>query len=330
MNGGPAAGGRDGCDPAGAWHRLHPLSPVVRSGRGVLAVAVAVAITRSATSGSGWLEVAFLFAAVVAAVISWLVTRWRLDGVTLRIESGLIRRDSRQLPIARIQAVDVVRPFLARALGLAELRVRLAGSSDADGRLAYLTEQAALELRAQLLATHHGLDPATPEPPEHIAVTVPTGRLIGSVALSTAGPAAVMVVLAGAVLAFVSAAALAALAISLVWLLIVCLSLVWRRVSTHVRLHRGAVPGWHPDPPWPARDGGRDHPGAAGAGGADDRAAAVAAAPVVPARGGRGGLAGPGQRRRDRPDAQDPAAGRPPRRDRVPARRWPSGPRCRA
>src|SRR5262249_41166466 len=107
-----------------------------------------------------------------------------------------------------------------------------AGSSDADGRLAYLTEQAALELRAHLLATHHGLDPATPEPPEHVAVTVPTGRLIGSVALSTAGPATVMVGLAGAVLAVGAAAARAALAISLVWLLIVCLSLVWRRVST--------------------------------------------------------------------------------------------------
>jgi putative membrane protein len=218
----------------GTWHRLHPLSPVVRSGRGVLAVAVALAISRSASAGGGsrWLDLALPVAVAVAAVVSWLVTRWRLDGVTLRIESGLFRRDSRQLPVARIQAVDLVRPFLARALGLAELRVRLAGSSDADGRLAYLTEPAALELRARLLAAHHGLDPATPEPPERIAVVVPTGRLIASVALSTAGPAAVMVVLAAAVLAFLSRAALAALAISLVWLLIACLSLVWRRVST--------------------------------------------------------------------------------------------------
>jgi len=137
----------------GTWHRLHPLSPVVRSGRGVLAVAVALAISRSANAGGGsrWLDLALPVAVAVAAVVSWLVTRWRLDGVTLRIESGLFRRDSRQLPVARIQAVDLVRPFLARALGLAELRVRLAGSSDADGRLAYLTEPAALELRARLL-----------------------------------------------------------------------------------------------------------------------------------------------------------------------------------
>src|SRR5262249_58987727 len=111
-------------------------------------------VTCAGSRGWGWRGVGFLCGAVVAAVISWLVTRWRLDGVTLRIESGLIRRDSRQLPIARIQAIDVVRPFLARALGLAELRIRLAGSSDADGRLAYLTEQTAPDLRARLPAAH--------------------------------------------------------------------------------------------------------------------------------------------------------------------------------
>jgi putative membrane protein len=217
--------------PAGDWHRLHPMSPVVRSGRGLLAVAAAIAISRSATAGSAWwFDLALLVAATVAAVVSWLVTRWRVDGTTLRIESGLLRRDSRQLPIARIQAVDVVRPFLARALGLAELRVRLAGSSHADGRLAYLIEQDALALRAHLLAAHHGMDPATPEPAEHIALVVPTGRLIASVLMSTSGSVGV-VMLAGAVLALVSPAGFAALAVALLWALIAGVSLVWRRVS---------------------------------------------------------------------------------------------------
>ena len=161
----PQAGGQAWGE---TWHRLHPLSPVVRSGRGVLAVVALIVITTSQglrSGGSHFPEIALGVAAVIAAVINWLVTRWRLDGPTLRIETGLLRRDSRQLPVARIQAVDVVRPFLARALGLAELRVRLAGSSHADGRLAYLPEAAALELRARLLAAHHGLDPGTPEPP---------------------------------------------------------------------------------------------------------------------------------------------------------------------
>ena len=220
--------------PEPAWCRLHPLSPVVRSGHGVLAVLAVVGVSSSTAAGHGWFDlampVAAAGAAALAAVIGWLVTRWRLEGLTLRIETGLLRRDSRQLPVARIQAVDVVRPFLARALGLAELRVRLAGSDDADGRLAYLTEQAAMDLRAQLLAAHHGLDPATPEPAERIALTVPAGRLAGSVLLSTSGAACVAVIV-GLILSVVSPIGVAAVAGTLGWWLVSFVPLAWRRVS---------------------------------------------------------------------------------------------------
>ena len=81
-----------------------------------------------------------------------MVTRWRFEGDTLRIETGLIRKDSRRLPLARIQAVDIVRPLLARMLGVSELRIRLAGSGSTDGKLAYLSEAQAAELRLVLLA----------------------------------------------------------------------------------------------------------------------------------------------------------------------------------
>jgi putative membrane protein len=238
--GGPPAPGPPAMGPPPAhvgWHRLHPFSPVVRSGRGVIALLALLGISRTVGGGGGsrWADVGIALAAALAAVISWLVTRWRLDGETLRIESGLIRRDSRQLPIARIQAVDVVRPFLARALGLAELRVRLAGSSHADGRLAYLTEQAALDLRARLLAAHHGVDPATPAPAEQIVAVVPTGRLAASVLLSASG-GALVAVLAGAVaavvLALTSPAGLAALGVAVVWWVLIGVSMLWRRVST--------------------------------------------------------------------------------------------------
>jgi putative membrane protein len=223
--------------PYGGWHRLHPFSPVVRSGRGIIALLAVLGISRTVAGGdrSPWVDIGIASAAALAAVISWLVTRWRLDGDTLRIESGLLRRDSRQLPIARIQAVDVVRPFLARALGLAEVRVRLAGSSHADGRLAYLTEQAALDLRARLLAAHHGKDPATPAPAEQIAVVVPTGRLAASVLLSASGGVLVAVlagVVVAVVLALASPAGLAALGVAVLWWLVIGASMLWRRVST--------------------------------------------------------------------------------------------------
>jgi len=218
---------------AAGWHRLHPLSPLVRSGR--TAVGVLALIGISAAGGLGQ-DGSRLFDGIaaglvaVAAVINWLVTRWRLDGATLCIETGLLRRDSRQLPVTRIQAVDVVRPFLARALGLAELRVRLAGSSHTDGRLAYLPEQAALDLRARLLAAHHGLDPATPEPAEAILAEVPAGRLVGSVAASSASLVAAALV-AEVVLVTAFPRVLAAAGSSLVILVLVLAPLLWRRIS---------------------------------------------------------------------------------------------------
>jgi putative membrane protein len=231
LAGEPLAGGPA---PGETWHRLHPLSPVVRSGRGLLVVVgfIALSATRGLGSGGSHLpEIVLAVAAAVAAVVSWLVTRWRFEGNTLRIDTGLLRRDSRQLPVARIQAVDVVRPFLARALGLAELRVRLAGSSHADGRLAYLPEEAALELRARLLAAHHGLDPGTPAPAERVLATVPVGRLAGSVVLSGAS-LLLLLVIAEVVVALVMPAAFVATGSAFAVLLISLGSFVWRRLAT--------------------------------------------------------------------------------------------------
>jgi putative membrane protein len=218
----------------GGWHRLHPLSPLVRSGRAAVGVLAIVGISASGQfghDGSHLLDWALAAAVVIGAVVNWLVTRWKLDGATLRIETGLLRRDSRQLPVARIQAVDVVRPFLARALGLAELRVRLAGSSHADGRLAYLPEQAALDLRARLLAAHHGLDPATPEPGEQILASVPTGRLVGSV-LASGASLLIALLVAELVVILVAPAVLAASGSTFLIFLLTLVPMVWRRLAT--------------------------------------------------------------------------------------------------
>lgn len=185
------------------WHRLHPLSPIIQAGRLLAGLASILAVTLTQDWHGGYRaripDLILVVVLAAAAVVHWLVTRWRLDGNTLRIETGLLRRDSKQLPVTRIQSVDVVRPLLARMLGLAELRIRLAGSSDrADARLAFLTEQQAATVRAMLLAAHYGLDPRTPEPPEHPVSQLPATRLI---AASVLWGATTLVALAGAVTA---------------------------------------------------------------------------------------------------------------------------------
>ncbi len=170
------------------WHRLHPLSPLIAAGRllsGLIGILVLSLVTADGYKAYLYQLIATA-GLVVAGLVRWLVTRWRLDGATLRIETGLLRRDSRQLPMTRIQAVDVVRPFLARVLGLAALRIRLAGAGKTGDRLAYLTVGEAARLRAALLAGHHGLDLATLETAERPVITVPTGRVIGATSLRAA------------------------------------------------------------------------------------------------------------------------------------------------
>ena len=176
------------------WHRLHPLSPAVRAGRGLIAIAVIFLPTLVSGGTNSW-DVAWHFIAVgalvVLGVVSWLVTRWQIDGNDLRIETGLLRRSSLRYPLSQVQAIDTVRPGLARALGLAELRLRMGGTGGA-ARLAYLPVVQANALRARLLALSQGAHEETPEPIDHELVRVPPARVAVSLLLS--GPTVVLVV----------------------------------------------------------------------------------------------------------------------------------------
>ena len=175
------------------WHRLHPLSPVVRGGRatiGIFILLIPVALGGDTLSQAAP-ELAIIAVIALAGFVSWLVTRWRIEDDDLRIETGLLRRQSLRFPLAQVQAIDVVRPGLARMFRVAELRLRMAGASGATARLAYVGEPGIEPLRDQLLALargarHDGTAPAPTheqEPGEHVLATVATGPLVASVLL---------------------------------------------------------------------------------------------------------------------------------------------------
>jgi putative membrane protein len=175
------------------WRRLHPLSPLVRFGRivaGVLLVLIPTLETagRGRGRGAGILSSVVIWSALVlisavGGVINWAVTRWRVDGADLQIETGVIRRQSLRIPLERIQAVDIVAPLLGRLLGLAEVRVISAGRGGEKGRLAYVTAAEAPLIRARLLALAHGLEPSTPEPEALPLLTVDVLRLTAGLLL---------------------------------------------------------------------------------------------------------------------------------------------------
>lgn len=177
-----------------ALRRLHPLSPFVRGWK-IFAALLAYGTSQGADdllsgelgSVSGGTIAATLGAfagaaalAVFIAWLSWRTTRFGLDAGDLRIDSGLLWRRSRRVRLDRLQAVDVVRPLLARFLGLAELRLEVAGGAKTEAPLSYLSEDDAHALRAELLALAAGLQHDTPEAPEQPLHEVSHVRLLAS------------------------------------------------------------------------------------------------------------------------------------------------------
>jgi putative membrane protein len=207
----PAAG-----DIAG-WHRLHPLSPLVRAGRHLVGISIVLLLllfARQSQTGNDLIYDLVIIALVLGAgVISWLVTRWQVADGVLRIETGLVRRQSRRFPLSQVQAIDVVQTGLARVLGLAELRLRMAGADSSGGRLACLRLADAEQLRQRLLSMAHAPGTADapaatrdaagqPGPsgqaaaPERPLFRVRSGRLAGAIALSRTGAYAGVVIAA--------------------------------------------------------------------------------------------------------------------------------------
>ncbi len=224
---GPSGGRRAIAGLEGHWQRLHPLSPLVRAGRGVVPLLVILLIPTYHSGSGGEIEHGgIIVLAFLLALVSWLVTRWRVEAGVLRVDSGLIRRTSERFPLSQIQAIDVVRPGLARVFGLAELRIRLASGGRTAGRLAYLSSHEAEALRSRLLSISHGVAEEELASPERTLVTVPPARLLASLTTGGAGLVLELVAVVLVVLAVLSPhAASALLSVATVWLVLLGLGL---------------------------------------------------------------------------------------------------------
>jgi putative membrane protein len=229
------------------WQRLHPLSPVVRGGRltiGAFVLLIPIAFGTD-TLSRATPQLGVVAVVVLTGFVSWLVTRWRIEGDDLRIETGLLRRQSLRFPLAQVQAIDVIRPGLARLLRVAELRLRTAGASGSTARLAYVAEHEVEPLRDQLLALARGArheavpaEAAEPEPApaeEHVLATVATSPLVASILLENWW---LVVILAGLLAGFAVSPHTVGGALGgggFVWAVSMA-TFVWRRFNQQYRL----------------------------------------------------------------------------------------------
>jgi putative membrane protein len=198
----PAVGPSPAFD-VGVWHRLHPLTPFAR---GWIAVAILWALLVNGGLREARIEIVgltglgLLLIAMLYGLLSWLFTRFRIADDALQVESGVLFRRSRSVPLARLQSIDVRRPIVARLLGLSDLRLEVAGGGSSEATLAYLSDARAQRLRAELLARAAGLRTETgaeaPEAPEQVVVEVPVGALAASILLRVWVVVGILLVLA--------------------------------------------------------------------------------------------------------------------------------------
>ncbi|HSV40508.1 MAG TPA: PH domain-containing protein [Nocardioidaceae bacterium] len=178
------------------FKRLSPLTPLVRGS--IVFVAAAAGSWQSLTGeGIGVIALVLmglLVAGVAFGAVSWWRTKYWIEGDELRVDTGVISRQSRRIRIDRLQGIDIVQPFVARLFGLAELRMDVAGGGKAEGSLAFMSLVEAQDLKELLLArrdaakrpiTHETpLDQLPPPHPDRLLAKLELRILLASWALS--------------------------------------------------------------------------------------------------------------------------------------------------
>ena len=97
-----------------------------------------------------------LFAFVIApmaaagAVFRYLTFRYRFENQDLVVRRGLLFRNERHIPYARIQNVDLVQNVLHRMLGVAEVRVQTASGGEAEAIFKVLSIEAVEAMRTRI------------------------------------------------------------------------------------------------------------------------------------------------------------------------------------
>lgn len=143
--------------------RLHPLTAAARGG--VLLLLLLWRAFRSIeVTEDGALEipergelifmvvlaVLYLVVTVVGGILVVRNTRFWLTEDAFHLEHGWVTREAQVIPFRRVDGVQVTRPFFARLLGLA--KVRIDAGEDASIELAYLSHSRAVDLQRRLTA----------------------------------------------------------------------------------------------------------------------------------------------------------------------------------
>jgi putative membrane protein len=160
--------------------RLHPASILFSFGRSLKAfalpgiVGLVIAARRPGPNVDAWMML-FLIPAAVLAIVRYLSFRIRYEGTELVIRSGLIFRNERHIPYARIQNLDAVQNVFHRLLRVIDVRVETGAGSEPEATISVLPASALDEMRRRVFG---GEIAATPRADDRPLLQMPLGELL--------------------------------------------------------------------------------------------------------------------------------------------------------
>lgn len=133
--------------------RFHPLTVLFALGgelRNFLLPAVFATMTASRGNSVERFLLVFLVPGTIAAVARYLSSTYRYDATELVVRTGIIFRNERHIPYARIQSVDAVQNVLHRWFGVVDVKVQTGTSGEAEATLSVLPFAALDEMRQRV------------------------------------------------------------------------------------------------------------------------------------------------------------------------------------
>ena len=174
-------------------NRLHPLTIALRIVKSVPALIAALLsiVAGLGSAGQSLMQsplfifgALYVFVAFPLIVAQYFKFSYQITPKEIVILSGVFRRNKRNIPLERVQNVEITRTFLSRLMGLSTVKIMTAGSDTAEGVLEYTNHEVALEIRntVRLQSQTKTIDSVTePEPASYegkLLIHMPLRRIL--------------------------------------------------------------------------------------------------------------------------------------------------------
>jgi putative membrane protein len=131
--------------------RLHPITLLQRIVASLPALAFLLLPALTSSDTESWFTLAIALAyglfALPSIVLQYVRFSYRVTPKEIIIQSGVLTRKNRSIPIERVQNIQIEQPLLPRLTGTARVKIETAGSSSTEGVLEYIGLEEAHNLR---------------------------------------------------------------------------------------------------------------------------------------------------------------------------------------